>query len=682
MTNRVENPFRITKSNDLTDEEINRLWVSVTEDDGVTGLARPASPTAMYILGGKGSGKSHLMRYYSFPLQVIRYQENGIKIVEGIKRDGYIGVYARFSGMDSARFGGKAVDEEKWSALFVYYYELWVADKTLATIETLVDQGLIASETDATIAREISGLFDKQVDTLPSVAGARSYLSDLRRSLDYAINNAAFSNQINAEILVTRGKLFFGLPRVFCKHIDFLKDTNFVYLLDELENFAVSRQVYINTLLREREGPTAFRIGSRLYGRRTLKTLGGGERNLRDSEYEELFLDERFRQNSKKYREFALRLISRRLDPLSDRKEPNGSGTHHLYEFFERPSMEWDSSYFLSAVAKHQPAERPHLIQLREKLRAGVSEGLVTGLKGDTSIDELIETVSFPEYPVVEKLCILHLFQKWFRSANIADAARFVRENATGKLSGEKNKKFDEFVDKHKADMIAQWLRENSQKQIYAGLESFIPMSEGLPRALITILKHIYDWATYTGEDPFKSGRISIESQRLGVVEAADLFLEQMLPDGEDGIRVGSAIERLCSLFRANRFADKPIETSLIAFSVDQLALSPEARNLLDLATTTSLIISVERGQRERNSMNVTSKLEINRMLAPRRDLPIARRGVATFDAKMVDLIFVESKRKEFDAFAKSWVEKMTAPAFGRRAERKRRRIAHPDFFE
>src|SRR5689334_5546759 len=85
MTNRPENPFRITKSNDLTDEQINRLWVSVTEDDGVTGLARPASPTAMYILGGKGSGKSHLMRYYSFPVQVIRYQESGTSIVDGIK---------------------------------------------------------------------------------------------------------------------------------------------------------------------------------------------------------------------------------------------------------------------------------------------------------------------------------------------------------------------------------------------------------------------------------------------------------------------------------------------------------------------------------------------------------------------------------------------------------------------
>jgi hypothetical protein len=144
MSTRPLNPFRITKSNDLTDDQIEQLWVSVTEDDDVTGLARPASPTAMYILGGKGSGKSHLMRYYSFPVQIIRYKKNSKDIVDGIKSDGYLGIYARCGGMDSSRFDGKALTEEKWSALFAYYFELWIADRTLAAIQSLVQLGLRA----------------------------------------------------------------------------------------------------------------------------------------------------------------------------------------------------------------------------------------------------------------------------------------------------------------------------------------------------------------------------------------------------------------------------------------------------------------------------------------------------------------------------------------------------------
>jgi hypothetical protein len=230
--------------------------------------------------------------------------------------------------------------------------------------------------------------------------------------------------------------------------------------------------------------------------------------------------------------------------------------------------------------------------------------------------------------------------------------------------------------------MIAQWLRETGQKQVYAGLENFIQMSEGLPRALITILKHVYDWATYTGEDPFRLGKISVQSQQRGVAEAADLFLEQMLPDGEDGVRIASAIERMCALFRANRFADKPVETSLIAFSVDQHALSADARKLLDLASKTSLIISIEGGQRERNSMSITSKLEINRMLAPRRDLPIARRGIVSFEPEIVESIFMDDRGEAFSAFEKLWIEKMTAPSFARTSARRRRRLPQPDLFE
>ena len=305
-------------------------------------------------------------------------------------------------------------------------------------------------------------------------------------------------------------------------------------------------------------------------------------------------------------------------------------------------------------MPRQDASDRRHLVSLFEKLRRGMSEDLVHGVRTDAQARDLVRAVSFPEHPVLEKLCILHIFQRWFRSANVADAAGFIREQALAKLSGTKDKKFDEFVDKHKSDMIAQLLRENAHKQVYAGLDSFIAMSEGLPRALITILKHVYDWATYTGEDPFRLGKISVSSQHRGVTEAADLFLEQMLPDGEDGVRVGSAIERLCTLFRANRFADKPVETSLIAFSVDQLALAAEARDLLELATKTSLIIAIEGGQRERNSMSVTNKYEINRMLSPRRDLPIARRGIVSFDPKTVNSIFIEGKQSEFEAFARS----------------------------
>ena len=90
MKDATLNPFNITKAVDFSDQEINDYWVDISSGDGFTGLAKPTSPMPMLILGGKGSGKTHLMRYFSYPLQCIRHKKD---VIGGIKNDKYIGVY-------------------------------------------------------------------------------------------------------------------------------------------------------------------------------------------------------------------------------------------------------------------------------------------------------------------------------------------------------------------------------------------------------------------------------------------------------------------------------------------------------------------------------------------------------------------------------------------------------------
>ena len=73
MENQHDNPFNITKAVDFTDQEINDYWIDIPESGGFQQLVKPTSPMPMFILGGKGSGKTHLMRYFSYPLQKIRH---------------------------------------------------------------------------------------------------------------------------------------------------------------------------------------------------------------------------------------------------------------------------------------------------------------------------------------------------------------------------------------------------------------------------------------------------------------------------------------------------------------------------------------------------------------------------------------------------------------------------------
>ena len=50
-------------------------------------------------------------------------------------------------------------------------------------------------------------------------------------------------------------------------------------------------------------------------------------------------------------------------------------------------------------------------------------------------------------------------------------------------------------------------------------------------------------------------------------------------------------------------------------------------RDMVDLASRWALLVRVDRGQKERNTGLVEAKFQLNRMLSPRWDLPIARRG-------------------------------------------------------
>src|SRR5580704_17971273 len=124
MTKPSRNPFNITKAVDFSDQQIFDFWIDLPESGGFQELAKPSSPMPMFILGGKGSGKTHLMRYFSYALQCIRHKKD---VIGGIKNDKYIGVYLRCSSLNSLRFREKGQREEMWEEVFAYYMELWLS---------------------------------------------------------------------------------------------------------------------------------------------------------------------------------------------------------------------------------------------------------------------------------------------------------------------------------------------------------------------------------------------------------------------------------------------------------------------------------------------------------------------------------------------------------------------------
>lgn len=646
------NPFAITKAVDLNDEQIELLWVKASGDDDsgeLQELDHPISPMPTFILGAKGSGKTHLMRHQAYELQKLRYHKSSRSSRDGIEKDGYIGLYVRCSGLQSSRFSGKRQPDDLWQELFSYYFELWLAQHLLYVAKDL-ELGQADGDEEA-LVDELLDLFDVAPEVArKSVEGLSESLAEAQKHLDYEINNCLLTNNLDVRITATRGKLLFGIPQVLARRYDFLRNVLFCFDVDEFENLTEAQQIHINTLVREKEQPTTFRIGARTYGVRTHMTNSGGEENIVDSEYRDIHLDYNFRSNPKAYSDFAKALIAKRLATGAGQpRDQNVAG--FLDQYFEHFDRSWDSEDWftrLRSLRERKGLNRYHF----ERLKA------VLGKIGrESDIELAVDLLRADDYPLIEKLNILLLCQAISSRREVAEALEDISTRSKLFLAGDgrNNSSYSNALQHYGDDLAAQLLRENHSKQIYCGIDTFVKMSSGIPRALLTVLRSTFEWAVFHDERPFEGGIISLESQQRGVIEASNWYFNNMRKAGEDGLVIQGAVDRLSNIFRINRFGEKPIEVALTTISVSDQDMSAEAQSVLRLAEARSFLHRIPGGQREKNSEKITSKYQLSPMLSPRSDLGIARRGTLSLSNDEANAIFDPNRTEDYTEFEKSF---------------------------
>lgn len=659
------NPFDLTKANALTDQQIHDYWV---EESDILAISDPTSPKPMFLLGGKGSGKTHLMRYFSYELQAIRYKSN---LIAGIVKDGYLGVYFRCSGLNAIRFTGKKESEDRWNSIFRYFMELWFAQLTLEITLKMFSGVVEFHSKEEIICNDILNLFDEDINKVDiadsqkcfkSLADLIELLSLLQKKINIEVNNYPFEKTLNLSVLVTQGKLIFGIPKVLTTHLNIIENIQFLYLVDEFENLTESQQKYINTLIRETQPPCSFRVGSRLYGIKTKSTFCDDEDNKEESEYKTIFIDSHFRKNEKQYIQFAKKLCAQRLKQAN--YNLNADTFTKSFEMF--PDTNFADEQINEALSTKM-GERIYFKKLEENLEIFFRSKTMQRINSIGDIKKIIDNLRVPEHALLEKFNILLLYKDWNKKETLLEISNIIREECKQFLiSPQKRSSYKEKLDHSKNDLLAQLLREYDRKQLYLGVETFIKMSDGLPRNLLVILKHIFSWSIFNGEKPFQNEPISKESQQKGIKEASEWFYDDAQIKGQEGVLVHKSISRLATFLREIRFSDKPSECSLSSFSCNLEQISDKARNIITLAEKWSLLIRIEHGRRDRNTRRIDAKYQINKMLAPYWDLPIIRRGIIAFNQEEITGIFDPDFKDKFEDVVKKRVSNMKAPFFGR----------------
>ncbi|WP_345954772.1 hypothetical protein [Mucilaginibacter sp. PAMB04168] len=639
MTDIKINPFNITKAVDYSDEEINNYWVDISGGNGFIDMVKPLSPMPVFLLGGKGSGKTHIMRYFSYNLQKIRHKED---LLQQISNDRYIGIYLRCSGLNSSRFKGGIYRQGAWKNIFSYYIELWFTQLLVNIVFDLNDTHKnVLLKYENSICKKLYALFDRDVskefDTLKSFS---DFLQKRQKQVDYDVNNSVITGQdINeADILVTPGRLIFGFPGILESVIKEFKGIQFIYLVDEFENLEEYQQRYINTLIRERESPVSFRVGVRWYGIKTWNTFSGNEDLKVGSEIEKYVIDIFLRNNNSEFEKYAKEICLSRLKQSGFSLSKLGSSKNSLSSYFEEFDLD---KFFKKLNGKEEKHSKSYLFKLEESLKKQKA----------AHIESIINNLKYDKNPLLERTNVMIFYREWKAGADLRKASETIKSDCLLYVSDSSNKNLAHYkvLDKFKYDLIDQLHREARETLSYSGIDKIIKMSAGIPRFFLMMLKHIYRWSIYAEENPFSGGVISEKSQMNGLGDASKWFLEDARAAGIDGKLMSTSISKIGQYMQEIRFSNIPSESSLSSFSIKMIDIDEGIEKTLSYLEQYSYLIKVN-PTREKNSITQRVTYQINGLLSPHWELPIYRRGILHLTSDEVAVIFKNCTELEYNS--------------------------------
>lgn len=642
----MNNPFNVTKASEYSDEQINNYWVSI----GGKKVLDPLDFTPKYILGGKGCGKTHLLRYYSYSLQKLR---NG-GIMDVVANDRYIGIYSILSTIDAGRFQGKGLTKDQWEAVFKFYFELYIGSFLLNIVaEFITSEEGRSGEED--FVKAVAGLFLNEINLDSFGFGSLlDYVKKQRKLIDLKIENVAFSGDFHdVEINLKSGSLIFGIPEELGRVYNVFHDVEFIYILDEYEKLLDWQKRYVNSLVWEKKYPSTFWVGARKYGYTDMSTVTG-EMLKKGSEYIPFFLDEYFQNKEKEYDQFARQLITKRLNRSDE------GAIKELEIKFKNGKEE-----VISSIMQKKKGDYKHLKTLASEIKKAINRHQVLDKEKDIAsiLDNIIADTN--NNPLEQKYKAYLLYQMWADSSinRLSLLSEKVRDEYKEHINN-KATRFDNIIEKYTSDFIAQLCEENSiEFYAYSGLDDFIKLSWGNPRVLLLLLKQTIEKSEIFHEHPLESeGFISLRAQYIGIKETSRWYLGDTELKGEDGSYINTAINNLANYFRLYRFADKPTDTSVCAFNYGTENISVNAQLLIRMMELHSLLIKIDNDRKQKNTGKAETTYQLNRILAPHWNLPSARRGIADFSKSVIEAIFDHESFDKFDSEYKLLKSRMNAP--------------------
>lgn len=538
---------------------------------------------ASIIVGGRGCGKTMLLRYLSHQSMFSTKRE---KIDPAAFK--HLGLYWKVDTQFANVLFGRSIEPDVWASAFSHFTALVIVEDAIHCLESLARCSAVNYSFEELEALKLDSPadFDSEFSS-DAHEIARQIQTRIRRFQTWANN----PRTQKAPIFLPGMQFIAAVLKEIVEKVDILRDSKFFVYIDEYENLREYQQRNINTCMKHSEHPVIFNIATKRNGMRTNATVGD-ECITEIADYRSYDLDKMLETTD--FELFAAEILFFRfatmagakdlpIDPVALRDSeqlPNRTeipyrqrvinAAKSIFPGLSEPEM-----------ASHAFADPAMLSQLTRSIESALS---------DRGSDLPAADFLSVDYPQASFVVPALLRRKSLDPVSIRDDFAALKAGNGNRFSGSTNWVHNNFI----GCFLQAYVPFSRTCPFYAGFDSFISIAKGNLRHFLemchTSLKRVDQ------SDGVKSLQVPISEQAESARQTSSDFLREVRSFGHSGNQLWDFANGLGRLFAAAHKRPTQSEPEINHFSIigGAAALDEEERELLVEATKWSVLFEFD----------------------------------------------------------------------------------------
>lgn len=600
---------------------------------------------ARVIIGGRGCGKTMLLRYLSHSSQFSPH-----RVFRNTHLPQNIGLYWRIDTQFANTMRERGVTDETWDAAFQHATALNIGRSILQSLRSISKSqcGMILPSQLELLDFSQLAAFD------PLLPAGVDELTLKLRQYSWALQTWTNHPRAMETPLFLPGPVFVrAIISLVQEQVHALASSSFCVYVDEYENLLEYQQRIINTYLKHGEPPLLFHVAMKRNGMRTRQTQGGQEiTNIAD--YRDIDLDKCLHEHS--FDIFAAEILFLRLSRAGyDLPFLDVSCLQDPARIDERKNRQYHDR-LLAAARQMLPglsddqlagtvfADDQIFGHLRDSLDLALRR---SGSKLDASCF-LLETQKKASI-----VCPCIISRRRNRPEVILEEIKKLERGETNRFTGSTNWIHNNFI----GQVLLLYSGKHRTCPVYAGFDSFIYLARGNLRHFLELCYTSMKRAQpNNGLVPIS---IPIEQQAAAAKEASAALLKEVRGFGRQGNKLHTFTLALGSLFALAHSRPTQSEPEISHFSIGgNTPINPSNQEILNEAVKWSVLFEEEETKKKESFQVERSQWVLNPIYAPYFGITYRKKRKLEISAHDLHILIegtYETKRKLLNKYLESW---------------------------